>query len=183
MRIGVDTPSKPFPRIVHENAALFRDVKTVLDIGAGRGRFVQYFLTGRYRNGSYSVEAPVRFSIERYVAVEPCRQFCTRYLKAIGDDKLEVICARLEDVRTRFRNAEFDMVIFWDVLMFINANPYEILEEVISIARKWFLFSLHPVKNSTIPHAEFRKILAFLDAHPRLCLIAKANLNRVYAVR
>lgn len=184
--IGVETGYKPFPRIVHENAHLFTDVRTVIDIGAGRGRFVQYFLKGEYRCGRtarnngrlYHVKAPVSFMIEEYVAVEPYEPFCRR-LSSLRDPRLKVICARWEDVRAILRR-RFDMVIFWDVLMFLSLEPYQVLEELIEMTGKYFLFSLHPTKNGILPQSKFREILAWIDSHPKLKLIAKTYLNRVY---
>jgi len=185
--LGIETGYKPFPKIVHKNAHLFIDVRTVIDIGAGRGRFARYFLLGEYKCGKvannngrlYHVKAPVKFNIEEYIAIEPHRRFCKK-LEEIGDPRLKVVCSRWEDARALFTGRKFDMVILWDVLMFLEIEPYQVLRELIGMARKYFLFSLHPVRNGILQQRQFKEILEWLDNHPELELIAKKYLNRVY---
>jgi len=55
--VGVCASRKPFPSIVLENAWRFAGARTVLDVGAGDGRFAKFFLS--------------RFDLDEYVAVEP----------------------------------------------------------------------------------------------------------------
>jgi len=201
--IGRETGSKPFPKVVHRNAHLFIDVKSVIDIGAGSGRFVKYFLFGEYRckrrpnfkpTSLYEVKAPVRFQIAKYVAVEPYPLFCAKLLHMSAQDpRLEVVCGLWEKVRSKFMWLKFDMVVLWDVAMYMDLRPVygvsdpveAIIKELdvwINMAQKFLLFSLHPV-NGVIPQSRFRDILQYLDAHPRLKLIDKSYLNRVYGVR
>lgn len=188
--IGRETPGKPFPMVVHENAHLFAGVRSVLDVGAGRGRFARYFLLGEYigsskkypRSRLWCAKAPVNFVIEEYVAVEPHEPFCEE-LRRIGDARLRVICTRWEDARAELRGRGFDMVILWDVLMFIPLDPFEVLSELIEMTREFFLFSLHPVENVPLPKERFKEVLAWLDSHPKLELIGKKYLNRVYRKR
>jgi len=184
---GIETGYKPFPKIVHENAHLFIDVRTVIDIGAGRGRFARYFLLGEYECGKkavnngrlYHVKAPVKFNIEEYIAIEPHRRFCKK-LEEIGDPRLKVVCSRWEDARTHYAGRKYDMVILWDVLMFLMMDPYRALRELIGMTKKYFLFSLHPTNNGILHQKYFKEILRWLDSHPELELIAKNYLNRIY---
>lgn len=176
--IGVEAANKPFPRIVHTYARLFSDVKTILDIGAGRGRFVRYFLLGEYSSGGKVWRSPVRFSVEEYVAVEPHPPFCNA-LRKIGDPRLKVVCAAWEDVEEELSGKRFDVVVFWDVLMFMARPPFAVLDRVIPLARRYFLFSLHPVKGTSM--RDLRAILRSLDR--RLKVVAKSYLNRIYEVQ
>ena len=179
--IGVDTAYKAFPSVVYESSHLLRDATTVIDVGAGRGRFVKYFLRGEYRSGRYGVRAPVKFDISEYVAVEPHERFCEE-LRGIGDPRLRVVCARWEDAREEYVNREFDMVILWDVLMFMPADPYEVLKDMVRMAGKFFLFSLHPVKSGALPTGRFREVLSWLDSRPELKVVGARYLGRVYYV-
>ena len=178
--IGVDTACKAFPSVVYESSHILIGAATVIDVGAGRGRFARYFLRGEYRSGRYGVRAPVEFSVTEYVAVEP--YFCNE-LRKIRDPRLRVVCARWEDVREEYVNREFDMVILWNVLMFMPTDPYEVLKDMIHMARKFFLFSLYPVKSGTLPAEKFREVLLWLDTHPELEVVSKKYFNRVYRIR
>ena len=175
---GVETANKPFPRIVHAHAHLFSDAKTILDIGAGRGRFARYFLLGEYSSGGKVWRSPVRFNVEEYVAVEPYRPFCNA-LRKIGDPRLKVVCAAWEDVEEELSGKRFDVVVFWDVLMFMTRPPFAVLDEVIPLAKRYFLFSLHPVKGH-LTMRDLRAILRSLDR--RMRVVAKSYLNRIYEV-
>jgi len=200
--IGRETGNKPFPLVVHRNVHLFANVETVIDIGAGSGRFVKYFLFGEYKcsrkrsntksSSLYEVKAPIRFPIAKYVAIEPYPLSCAK-LKLINDPRLELVCSLWEDVRERFTHRRFDVVIVWDVAMYMDLRPVygvsdpveAIIKELdvwINMANRFFLFSLHPV-NGVIQRSRFRDILQYLDAHSRLKLIDKSYLNRVYEVR
>jgi len=202
--IGRETGNKPFPLVVHRNAHLFASVETVIDIGAGSGRFVKYFLFGEYRcsrkrpnskpSTLYEVKAPVAFPIIKYVAIEPYPLFCAklRYM-ATKDPRLEVVCDLWENVRSKFVHRKFDMVIIWDVAMYMDLRPVygvsdpveAIIKEIdvwVNMAQKFFLFSLHPV-NGVIPQSRFRDILSHLDDRPRLELVDKSYLNRLYRVK
>jgi len=203
--IGHETKVKSFPIVVHRNAHLFADVRTVIDIGAGSGRFVKYFLLGEYRcknavryskstNHLYEVKAPIKFPITRYVAIEPYPLFCVM-LRHIGsnDPRLEVVCRLWEDVREMFIGKQFDVVIAWDVAMYMDLrgvhyvdDPVEaIIKELdiwINMASKFFLFSLHPVRG-VVDSKRFSEILTHLDMHPKLKLVDKSYMNRVYAVK
>ena len=185
--MGVDTPFKPFPRVIHKNAALFRDVESILEIGAGRGRFVDYFLKGEYHSGRwrgqpdrlYHVRAPVVFRVRRYTAVEPHKPFCQK-LRERRDPRLEVVCARWEEARDALEGRRYDMVILWDVLMFLEGDPYETLEDLIHRTRRYFLFSLYPVRTGILPPGMYRRILEWLDSHRNLRLVARSGYNRIY---
>jgi len=201
--IGRETGSKPFPRIVHMNAHLFADVRTVIDIGAGTGRFAKYFLLGEYRcsrkrpnskpSSLYEVKSPINFPITRYVAIEPYPLFCAKLqLMVTADPRLEVVCDLWENVRGRFMYEKFDIVIAWDVGMYMDLrsvhrtdDPVEaVLREIdiwVNMASRYFLFSLHPV-SGVIPKKRLGDILRYTDTHPRLKLIAKSYLNRIYEV-
>jgi len=201
--IGRETGNKPFPLIVHRNAHLFSEIRTVIDIGAGSGRFVKYFLFGEYRCGRrrsnarptnlYEVKAPIAFPILKYVAIEPHELFCAklRYM-ATKDPRLEVVCDLWENVRSKFMHQRFDAVIVWDVAMYMDlrdihgtSDPVEaVIKELdvwINMAQKFF-FSLHPV-NGMISSRKFGDILSYLDNHQRLVLVDKSYLNRLYRVK
>jgi len=167
--VGVCTGYKPFPRIIEKNMHVFNGVKSVVDIGAGDGRFARWFL----RNFD---------SIEVYVAIEPHPRL-VRKLSSIGDDRLIIIEDVWENVRHKFIGMEFDVVVFWDVLMFMDLDPYKVLEETLGLSRKFYLFSLHPTKQGILRRDRFGEILSYLDNHPRLELIAKKRLNRLYKKR
>lgn len=72
------------------------------------------------------------------------------------------------------------MVIFWDVIMFMPGDPYKILDEVIAVTGKYLLFSVYPVKLGRLTREELRRVLDYLDSHPRLRLVAKSGFNRIY---
>jgi len=201
--IGRETGNKPFPLVVHRSAYLFANVETVIDIGAGTGRFAKYFLKGEYRcnrrnsnanstNHLYEVKAPVKFPITKYIAIEPYPLFCAK-LRFINDPRLEVVCHLWEEVRSSFIGRKFDAVILWDVAMYMDlrhthntSDPVEaLLKELdvwINMANKFFLFSLHPVRG-VIESDRFSDILRYLDTHPQLKLIDELYLNRIYGVR
>jgi len=185
------------------NAHLFADTMTVIDIGAGSGRFVKYFLLGEYKCGRkrpnakssslYEVKALIKFPIVRYVAIEPYPLFCAKlqYI-ARADPRLEVVCDLWENVRSKFMHSKFDTVIVWDVAMYMDLRRVHNVDDPvravimeldvwINMAGKFFLFSLHPV-SGVIPTQRFREILQYTDTHPRLKLVAKSYLNRIYEV-
>jgi len=191
--IGVETAHKPFPSIVHENQHLFKGVKSVLDIGAGTGRFVKYLLLGRYTNGGKVWELRGKPDIVTYVAIEPYQPSC-RKLWELRDSRLQVICDTWESVRDKLAGSRFDVVILWDVAMFMDLRPIygtsdpvealiRELDIIINMVERLFLFSLHPVKNCIICQNSFNEILSYLDNHAKLKLIGKKYLNRVYAIR
>lgn len=177
--IGIEAANKPFPRIVHAHAHLFLNVKTILDIGAGRGRFAKYFLLGEYRSGGKTWRSPVRFSVEEYVAVEPYPPSCNA-LKKIGDPRLKILCNTWEEAKSELSERRYDVVIFWDVLMFMARPPFVVLNEVVPPTKKYFLFSLHPVRSGYLTKKDFRKILKTLDKEMKV--VAKSYLNRIYEV-
>jgi len=174
--IGLECRSAQVPKILTENADLFKGVRSVLDIGAGTGRLAQFLL--------------LNFNVESYVAVEPHRKSCqTIVVRLSNDPRLHVVCRKWEEVRSQFLNAKFDVVILWNVLMFMDLrvvhgidDPVEAavkeLDTITRIAGKYFLFSLYPAKNSVIPHLAFRRIFDFLDR--RLVVVAKNGLHRIY---
>jgi len=190
--VGVETGYKPFPSIVHENQHLLAGVETALDIGAGSGRFAKYLLLGRYTNRSGAWELKVRPSIKTYVAVEPYEPSC-RKLKELNDPRLQVICSTWEEVRGKFAGSKFDLVILWDVAMFMDLrsihgtpDPAEALikelDAIVSLARRLFLFSLHPTRNCIVCRDRFKEVLAHLDNHRQLKLVGKRYLNRIYVL-
>jgi len=174
--IGVCSPYKPFPVIIKRNKHLFRHISTVLDVGCGDGRFVRFFLNN-YDN------------VTDYIAIEPSEEL----IKKIGikDPRLTVIRSLWECLRSTLSKRRFDVVILWDVLMFMDLRgiygvddhlkaSMVLLSEMIGMTDKYFLFSLHPVKSGFISRRDFKRILHFLDTHPNLRLMDKKYLNRLY---
>ncbi len=188
--ICVETRHKPFPSIVHRNTSLLKNCKSFLDIGAGTGRFARYFLLGEYRSGGKITKLPAPLDIEEYIAVEPCDTSCNE-LRKITDPRLKIECDYWENVRSTYLRRRFDVVIFWDVAMFMDLRHIhntsdqikaliEELDLIIDSVNKYLLFSLHPVKNTVIPSKDFKKIYEHLDNHVKLRLIDKKYLNRFY---
>ena len=181
--IGRESPQKPFPDIVHRFAF---PVKSILDIGAGSGRFASYFLLGEYSNGRRIWRPPERPPVERYVAIEPAKASCERLMR-LGDPRLTVVCGTWEEARSLpATRGPFDMAILWDVLMFIPSSDYKkLLDDIIDRVRPggYFLFSLYPVKSGVMPPEEYEEVLRYLDNHPRLEVLAKRHMGRVYRVR
>jgi len=188
---GIEARAKPFPSVVHELRYQFRDVKTVLDIGAGTGRFVQYFIHGIYRSSRGVWLNEAKPPLERYVAIEPYPKSCEK-LRALATPAVEVVCAPWEEARGKYLRYEYDVVIWWDSAMFIDLTEVHgvdtavealirELEAVIDRARKWLLFSLHDVKQCVLCRKDFDTVYNYLDFHPRLKLAAKRGWNRVYA--
>ena len=185
---GIEARAKPFPSVVHALRHKFRDVKTVLDIGAGTGRFLSYFVHGVYRSprGVWLNEA--KPPLERYVAIEPYPKSCQK-LRALAVEGVEVVCAPWEEVRERYLSDRYDMVIWWDSAMFIDlsvvhgGSPLEALlkelDIVVERTWKWLLFSLHDVKQCVLCRKDFDAVYAHLES--RLKLAAKRGWNRVYA--
>jgi len=187
---GIEARAKPFPSVVHALRHRLRDVKTVLDIGAGTGRFVQYFIHGIYRSSRGTWINEAKPPLERYVAIEPYHKSCEK-LRALATPAVEVVCAPWEEVRERYLSDRYDMVIWWDSAMFIDlsvvhgGSPLEALlkelDVVVSRTRQWLLFSLHDVKQCVVCRKDFDTVYAYLDLHPRLEIMGKRGWNRVYA--
>jgi len=186
---GIEAPAKPFPRVVHELRHEFRDVRSVLDVGAGAGRFLQYFVHGVYKSAKGTWINEAKPPIERYVAVEPYEKSCER-LRRLSNGVVEVVCKPWEEVRGAYLRGAYDMVIFWDVAMFVDLrdvygveDPAEAiiheLDRMVSATKRWFLFSLHDVQHCVVCRLDFLHILAYLDS--RLRIRAKNRWNRVYA--
>jgi len=183
--IGICAYNKPFPKVVHEvfNNVEKNEINSVLDIGCGDGRFIQFFLN--------------KFNIKEYFAIEPDHKVIERLRRNINTsnyDNLYIIQALWEDVRDSFLRRKYDIVILWDVLMFMDLtkvyhndtilnSALKELDVLINITNKYFLFSLHPVKRCTIHYTEFKKIFEYLDNHEKLELLGKRYLNRVYKIK
>ena len=183
--IGVDAVVKPFPSIVEEYRVLFRELEPlrVLEIGAGRGRFVRWFLQN--------------FRVEEYVAVEPYPRYA-EVLTALRYryPQLRVIPRAWEECReevlVEYGWRSFDVLVLWDVVMFMDLRSVhrcrDVVEAVklevptwVELARKYILFSLHPVKSALVPRERFREIYAEFEKY--CTALAKRYLNRIYLVR
>lgn len=165
--IGIDGAKKPFPVIIERNKHLFKNVETVIEIGSGRGRFIRWF----------KENFP---SIRLYVAVEPYGPFVEKYPRWRA---LRVYNDYWENVKYRLLDKRFDVVIFWDVLMFMRGDPIRTTEEIMTMARRYFLFSLYPAKNSVLGAFNrdvYRRILHYFDTHPELRIVDKRHWNRFY---
>ena len=173
--IGIDCPYKPIPQVIQRNMYLFNDVETIIDIGAGRGRFVKWFLSN-FPN------------IKEYVAIEPYPKFVEK-LREIHDSRLTIIHDTWENVRDEFINRKFDVVILWDVMMFmdlrhvhqVNDPTKAVLLEIpyiVKMAKKYILFSLHPVKTGLISKDKFPLLFSKFEKYCRL--LDKKYLNRIY---
>ncbi len=148
--IGIDAASKPFPKVVERNAGIFVS-STVLEVGAGRGRFVRFAL---------------KKGVKEYVAVEPHIPY-VRTLMEIGDPRLRVVQGLWETVRHLFIGKKFDLLVLWDVLMFMDLTPVHggtylsaVLKEVEIFSRMadHILLSFHPV-NGIIDKRDFGRIV------------------------
>jgi len=182
--VGVEAPCKPFPRCVQECFERFREVEplTVIDIGAGRGRFVRWFMSN--------------FDVELYVAIEPYPK-SFNYLRGVvatevpQGDRLVLIRGTWEEVRDVFIHDRFKVVVLWDVAMFMDLTGVHgvsdyteaIKREVphwVKMAERYVLFSLHPVKRGLVPKSRFRELYMEFEKYCRV--VAKRYLNRVYEV-
>ena len=186
---GIEAPAKTFPRVVHTLRHEFSGVRSVLDIGAGSGRFLQYFVHGVYESAKGTWINEAKPPIERYVAVEPYEKSCES-LRRLSNGVVEVVCEPWEEVRGVYLRGAYDMVIFWDVAMFLDLrgshgveDPVEALtrelDAMISVTKRWFLFSLHPVKRCVVCRPDFLRVMGYLD--DKLRVRAKYMWNRVYA--
>jgi hypothetical protein len=149
--IGVDAARKPFPKLIARNAYVFANAEA-LEVGAGRGRIVKFALEQ---------------GVKKYVAIEPHLPFA-RELTKIRDPRLSVIVDLWENVRDRFVEQRFDVLVLWDVLMFVDLTKvhggdylHAVLREVeyfAKMTRRHILLSLHPVKG-LIPKEHFKTIV------------------------
>jgi len=187
---GIEAPAKLFPKIIHQLRHEFRDIKTVLDIGAGSGRFLKYFVHGVYKSPKGVWVNDAKPQLEKYIAIEPYTRFCEQ-LRRLSNGVVEVVCKPWEDVRDVYLRDVHDMVILWDVAMFIDLrevygveDPAEALicelDRIISATKRWFLFSLHHVRHCVICIADFQRVLSYLDS--KLKVRAVNRWNRVYEV-
>ena len=114
----IDSPSKPFPKLVESNIDFLRKVLEtgegrVLDIGAGHGRFVHLFRV-------------YKLPVKKYIAVEPCAEF-TFYLRG-ALDCLELdtsanvlhVDRKWQEVRSELLQEDWDIIIAWDVFMYMD---------------------------------------------------------------
>ena len=155
---------------------------TIIDIGAGRGRFVEWFMTN--------------FEVEQYIAIEPYPKSFDYLRNVVATkvpqaDRLVLIRATWEEVRHMFIHDRFKVVVLWDVAMFMDLTGVHkvsdyveaIKREVpiwVNMAEKYILFSLHPVKRCTVPRSRFRELYAEFEKYCRV--VSKVYLNRVYEV-
>ena len=149
--IGVDATHKPLPKLIARNAHVFSNAE-VLEIGAGRGRIAKFAL-----------EKGVR----KYIAIEPHLPFA-KMLTSIKDPRLTVVVDLWENVRDYFVTRKFDVLVLWDVLMFVDLTKvhggdylHAVLREVeyfAKMTRRHILLSLHPVKG-LIPKEHFKTIV------------------------
>lgn len=110
---------------------------------------------------------------------------------------MKIVEGRWEDVRDRFIGREYDVVVLWDVVMYMDLRPIHpdaktpldaVLKEIpvwIDMTKRYFLFSLHPVKYTLIPVRDFARIYRRIEEGTRrksVRLHAKTYLNRFYIV-
>ncbi len=132
---------------------------TVLDIGAGRGRFVDFFLSAA--------------SVRRYVAVEPYRPFCRELTRR----NVEVFCMPWEKVRL---DGNFDVVIFWNVIMFIPADDYTALLDDVVRRGRIILFSMWPVKRGVMPAHEYIRVASHFELNTEVVKKWRTSYVAVY---
>ncbi len=141
---GIEARGKPFPILIERNSHLFEEIAReeggleIIDIGAGLGRFMSYFLGVGYlhipkHKGAgpkrvVKIEIPVR----RYIAIEPEAKFIPKLKeikkKAIEIQRkkfgispnIEIINESWENVRENYIDDYFDITILWDVVMFMD---------------------------------------------------------------
>jgi len=104
---------------------------------------------------------------------------------------LAAIRALWEDVRWSLLRRSYDVVVLWDVVMFMDlrrvhggsplAAAIKELDALVEAAGKYLLFSIHPCRRSVLDGRESRAALRYLDEHPRLRPVGKRYLNRIYA--
>ena len=168
------------PRIVVQNKELFTNVRSVLDIGAGEGRFIGFFLN----NAPY---------LEKYVAVEADPVLAVRLRMYLNDSRVEIINDYWENVENELLKRRYDVVILWNVIMFLDEDPYQLLERIIDSTKKYILFSIYSVNEEYMPRLNKKillEIVNYMDNHPRLRIVAKLNsrkgekflMQRIYEV-
>jgi SAM-dependent methyltransferase len=111
---GRDHVHKPFPKLVEKNLDLLVKVLEpdghVLDIGAGRGRFLRWFIEKKL---------PVR----EYVAVEPYSKFVREHLKPLASKApfhVTIYEQPWQEVRDLLYMRKWDVIIAWDVAMYLD---------------------------------------------------------------
>jgi len=109
--LGIDSLSKPYPKLVLSNIEFLRSVikNDVLDIGAGHGRFIRLF---KEHN----------IVCRRYIAVEPYKDFI-KYIKAAAASapfQVEIVDKTWQEVRDVLLTQNYDCIIAWDVGMYLD---------------------------------------------------------------
>jgi len=170
--VGVEAKYKPIPSVIERNRRLLYHVRTVLEIGAGTGRLVKWFLQNT--------------KVESYIAIEPDRK-SVEVLAKIEDPRLTIIPDYWEFVRDSFIDEKFDVLVLWNVLMFVDLTgvhggdyKHAILKETkyfVNMTKKYILLSFHPVKSGLLKNVEdYREILQeFLKCGCRI--VDRKHLN------
>jgi len=133
----------------------------VLDIGAGRGRFADFFLSAA--------------SVRRYVAVEPYRPFCRELTRR----SVEVLCMPWEEARLSV-GGSFDVVIFWNVIMFMPADDYTALLDDVVRRGRIILFSMWPVKRGVMPAHEYIRVARHFESKAEVVKKWRTSYVAVY---
>ncbi len=177
---GVIAPKSPFPNFILANQHVFQELErpvTIIDIGAGSGRFMSYFLGIGWPTRGKKI-AKVDLPVERYVAIEPDPKRKKTLLEIAKkgkayqrskfgiDPEVEVVINFWENVRDNYIDDYFSITILWEVLMFMDLTTvheppedlsnsekklYAILEEVpywVGMTKDIILLALFPVKNN-----------------------------------
>ena len=138
------------PKLVTSCVNLFKEVESVLDIGAGYGRFLKWFITNT--------------NVKYYVAIEPYPKFVNTLhtlvnnLRNVRETKIEIVPKPWQEVRNVYLSKEFDVVILWNVIMFLDLRPFHntssfldaILKEFKHLSktcRKYMLIAFEKIKN------------------------------------
>ena len=177
--IGVEKPNNNYPRLILLNKNLFEDCHTFLDIGAGRGRFIKLFFK------------EFKLNIHEYIAVEPYHESVLRLKELRQNYDFEIIQGLWECVREKLIHKKFDVLIIWNVAMFMdlrrihNTESYleAILREIpvwVSMTRKYILFSLYPVKNGLIDKKDFKVIFREFEKYCEV--VGRYRYNRIFRV-
>jgi len=105
--------------------------------------------------------------VEEYIAIEPHLPF-VKILEKIDDRRLKIVPGLWEQVRDDFINKQFDVLILWDVLMFMDLSVVygedylnSILKEVDVFSRMspCIFLSFHPVKERLLSGTYYHDIV------------------------
>ncbi len=168
---GVDSSKKKqVPRFVIRHSDKFVNAETVLDIGAGHGRFLEWFL--KYTN------------VRKYIAVEPWQPFVSRLRKIVSkysNRKAEVVIINKpwQDVRDVLLREVYDVIVAWDVFMFMDLRDIWKLEdyqacvanEICELVKhcRWLLLSFQRSKYGLPGLRDFEDFKTIVSLANKLC--------------